>query len=325
MKIHDSIQLAQIRKQCQWVAEQAVFVYIDYDEIERFAGKLPLEKIANPPLDAKAHYLNAGASTLAFFLTLETINFGSGYFPHLDQEVEECGYFTVATALANRYREDGIITAAELANFSTGDCLQLFGQNAQNSNILELMERFAVALNQLGNFLLQHFDGQFEALFAAAEHSAERLVHILAQIPRFRDIANYKNQKIPIFKRAQITAADISLAFQNQGLGFFNDLDKLTIFADNMIPHVLRCNHVFQYEQKLGEKIDNQELIQADSTEEIELRACSIHAIELIKQTLNAKGHNLRSIDIDYLLWNEGLQASYYQNHKLHLTKTTFY
>ncbi|MEM6699914.1 MAG: queuosine salvage family protein, partial [Bacteroidota bacterium] len=143
------------------MTENADFVCINYDRIEDYATQLPLEKVANPPLDPVAHYLDQGADTLAFFLTLETINFGSGYFPHLEQEVEECGYFTVATALANHYREKGIISANQLARFTTTDCVQLFEQNLNNENMLELMERFAEALNQLGRFLLQHFDGQF--------------------------------------------------------------------------------------------------------------------------------------------------------------------
>jgi len=319
------IQLNQIRSQCKWVAENAKFIQINYDKIEDYAINLPLEKVENPPLDPVAHYLNKGEDTLAFFLTLETINFGSGYFPHLEQEVEECGYFTVATALANHYRKKGVISALQLAKFTPKDGIELFEQNPENANIIELMERFAEALNQLGNFLLQHFEGQFEALIAAAQNSAERLVNILAQIPCFYDVANYKDQVIPIFKRAQITAADIALAFKNQGLGHFYDLDRLTIFADNMIPHVLRCNGIFEYEKLLGERIDRQELIASGSMEETELRACSIHAIELIKTVLNTKGNNLRSIDLDYLLWNEGLQEKYKTKHQLHLTRTVFY
>lgn len=325
MLSNNSIRLNEIRRQCKWVTENADSIHINYDKIKDYAAQLPLEKVANPPLDPIAHYLNEGKATLAFFLTLETINFGSGYFQHLEQEVEECGYFTVATALANHYRNHGIITAAQLAQFTAKDCLQLFEQNPQNANMVELMGKFALALNQLGNFLLENFDGKFDALIAAARNSAERLVNILAQIPCFYDVAHYKNQVIPIFKRAQITAADLSLAFKNQGLGYFKDLDKLTIFADNMIPHVLRCDGIFEYEESLGKRIDRQELIEAGSMPETELRACSIHAIELIKASLNAKGHQLRSIDLDYLLWNEGLQKKYYGKHQLHFTRTFFY
>jgi len=325
MKINNSIQLDQIREQCKSVAENAEFIRINYSEIEDYATNLPLEKVANPPLDPVAHYLNEGTDTLAFFLTLETINFGSGYFPHLEQEIEECGYFTIATALTNYYRQQGVISAAELAQFSAKDCFQLFEQDEQNVAIHELMEKFAQALNQLGYFLVEHFNGKFENLIATAEHSAERLVNILSQIPCFYDVANYKDKKIPIFKRAQITAADISLAFKNQGFGYFYDLDQLTIFADNMIPHVLHCDGILEYEESLAKRIDQQELIEAGSKEEIELRACAIHTIELMKNILQKKGYNLRSIDIDYLLWNEGLQTSYYTKHQLHLTKTMFY
>ena len=38
------------------------------------------------------------------------------------------------------------------------------------------------------------------------------------------------------YKRAQIVASDLALA----GVAEFDDLDRLTIFADNLVPHVLR-------------------------------------------------------------------------------------
>ncbi len=37
------------------------------------------------------------------------------------------------------------------------------------------------------------------------------------------------------YKRAQIVASDLALA----GVARFADLDRLTIFADNLVPHVL--------------------------------------------------------------------------------------
>ena len=53
---------------------------------------------------------------------------------------------------------------------------------------------------------------------------------------------------VPFYKRAQLTAADLSLAFDGKGLGSFEDLDQLTIFADNLVPHVLRVDKVLLYE-----------------------------------------------------------------------------
>ena len=45
----------------------------------------------------------------------------------------------------------------------------------------------------------------------------------------------------PFFKRAQITPNDLALA----GVAEFDDLDRLTIFADNLVPHVLHVDPLF--------------------------------------------------------------------------------
>ena len=55
------------------------------------------------------------------------------------------------------------------------------------------------------------------------------------------------------YKRAQIvTGNDLALA----GVAAFDDLDRLTIFADNLVPHVLRCDGVLVYEDRLAAHID---------------------------------------------------------------------
>ena len=41
----------------------------------------------------------------AYLLTLDTINFGSGWFPTLRKRPGCSGYFTVAWALSDRFRE----------------------------------------------------------------------------------------------------------------------------------------------------------------------------------------------------------------------------
>ena len=51
----------------------------------------------------------------AYLLTLDAINFGSGWFPTLRKRPGCSGYFTVAWALADRFRERGPWSNAELA------------------------------------------------------------------------------------------------------------------------------------------------------------------------------------------------------------------
>ncbi|MEM9884640.1 MAG: queuosine salvage family protein [Bacteroidota bacterium] len=321
----DENVLSKVREQAKWVTERATQVSINHDKIKDYALGLPLQQIVNPPLDPEAHYLDKKEDTLAFFLTLESINFGSGFFPFLEQEIKESGYFTIARALTQHFRADGPIPAADLATISAEACASIFQQSTKHPAMQRLMQLFATALNQLGDFLIRHFNGEFTSLILAAENSAVKLVQLLLQIPYFQDISTYQARAIPILKRAQITAADLSLAFQNSGLGYFKDLDQLSIFADNMLPHVLRTDGIFSYSDALQYKVDHQYLIAPDSTEEVEMRASAIHAVELIKEVLLREGHAIRSIDLDYLLWNLGLSSKYQSHSNLHLTQTIFY
>ena len=49
---------------------------------------------------------------------------------------------------------------------------------------------------------------------------------------------------VGFWKRAQIVPNDLALA----GVASFSDLDRLTIFADNLVPHVLRVDGVLRYD-----------------------------------------------------------------------------
>ena len=113
----------------------------------------------------------------------------------------------------------------------------------------------------------------------------------------------YDGQPVPFFKRAQIAAADVRRA----GVAELADIDRLTAFADNLVPHVLRVDGVLRLDPELERRIDAGQLLAHDSPEEVELRACGVHAVEL----LSAAAPGLCPTGIDSLLWNRGGQQRY--------------
>jgi Queuosine salvage protein len=143
---------------------------------------------------------------------------------------------------------------------------------------------------------------------AAADGSAERLAEQLAAgMPFFADRGFYK--------RAQITANDLHLA----GVATFGDIDRLTAFADNLVPHVLRVDGVLSYDAELGARIDAGELLESGSREEVEIRACGVHACELLsaRQDIPAR-------ELDVALWNRG-QDPRYKSRPRHRTRSVYY
>ncbi len=317
--------LDEVRAACREVARRARSVRIVEERIAPYAAGLPLERIARPEHDPRAHLLGRGDDTVAFFLTLDAINFGSGYFPHLRKRPGMSGYFTIATSLRERFEARGPLSAEQLAAIDAAECAAIFGQDPANAVAFELMGLFAQALRDLGRFLLERFEGRFTGPLEAAGGSAEALVELLAQMRFFHDVARYDELQVPFYKRAQITAADLWIAFEGQGPGRFDDLDRLTIFADNLVPHVLRIDGVLEYDPRLAARIDAEELLAPGSPEEVELRACALHAVELMAQSLRAAGREVMPMQLDYLLWNRGQEPAYKQAKPRHRARSVYY
>src|SRR5918997_6712328 len=131
-----------VRAACKAVAEGASFVRIDRELAPSYAVSLPLDQATAPALDPNRHYFGDRDDTVAFFLTLDAINFGSGYFPHLRKRPGMSGYFTVAASLTDYYRERGPLSARELTRLTTEDCTKIFGQEPNNEPVRELMDHF---------------------------------------------------------------------------------------------------------------------------------------------------------------------------------------
>jgi hypothetical protein len=221
------------------------------------------------------------------------------------------GYYTIASSLKDAYQIQGPLSAQQLAQITADECTRIFDQDPDNLVARELMQHFCTALNDLGRIVLVRFNGSFTDLVESAESSAGRLVHLLKSMPYFNDTASYDGLEVLFYKRAQISAADLSLAFQGQGWGHFEDLDQMTIFADNLVPHVLRIDGVLIYEDALIARINDGTLIPAGSSEEVEIRACAVHAVELIRKELADSGQAITSPALDNFLWNRGQQPKY--------------
>src|SRR5215217_3081540 len=116
----------RVRTACKAVADGVNFVRIERDLAPSYAVSLPLEQPTAPQLDPNRHYFGNPYDTMAFFLTLDAINFGSGYF-------------TVAASLADYYRERGPLSAQELTQLTAEDCARMFGQEPAEEPVRELM------------------------------------------------------------------------------------------------------------------------------------------------------------------------------------------
>jgi hypothetical protein len=315
---------ARIREAAAAVTREARFVRLRDDRVAPYAAALAAAGLPEPVYDTDHHAGGAPAEIVAFLLTLDTINFGSGYFPSLRKRPGMSGYFTIASALKERWERAGPLSGAELRAIEARDCAALFGQDADDGPVAELMALFARALNDLGGWLGARYGDDPLGPVADADRSAARLVALVSEMPLFRDVARYSGREVPFYKRAQLLAADLAIAFGGAGPGAFADLDRLTMFADNLVPHVLRVDGLLAYDPALLRRIEQGELVPAGSAEEIEIRGVAVHAVEEIVAALHALGVSATARQLDFLLWHRG-QAPAYKALPRHRTRTTAY
>ncbi|MFQ5741069.1 MAG: queuosine salvage family protein [Acidobacteriota bacterium] len=317
--------LEKVRESCRSVAEEAAAVRINPDAIRSYGVDLIGHSIQPPRLDPGRHYLGRGDDTAAFFVILDSINYGSGYFLHLRKRPGMSGYFTLAAWLTDFFQLRGAPSARELSRITGADCTRIFHQDPDDSTVSELMELFAQSLRDLGDHLTRRFSGSFAALIRAADSSAEELVKRLIEMPHFQDVAPYHSREVSFYKRAQLMAADLALAFNGRGLGYFTDLSSLTLFADNLVPHVLRVDGLLEYTVELAARIDSAQLIPSGSAPEVEIRACALQVVELLVQECRKSGKKITPMEADYLLWNRGQQPYYKKTRPRHRTRCVFY
>jgi hypothetical protein len=292
-----------IRERAAWVAGRARSVRVVEDAVEAYAATLPAESPPAPDLPGADDERQA-----AFLLQLNAINFGSGWFPTLRKAPGMSGFRTVEAGL----RAHGPWPAEALAAMTTGEVAAAVGQDPGH----ELMALFATHLRELGERVRDEEGGSFLALARSGDGSAVALAERLAGWPTWHDTSPYDGERVPFFKRAQIAAADLALA----GIAPADDLAALTLFADNLVPHVLRIDGVLEFEPELVARIDAGPLIEHDSPEEVEIRACALHAVELL---VAAHGHTTATA-VDNILWNRGA-APRYKAHPRHRARTTDY
>jgi Potential Queuosine, Q, salvage protein family len=78
------------------------------------------------------------------------------------------------------------------------------------------------------------------------------------------------------------------------------------MFADYRVPQILRSMGVLEYTKELSASIDTLEELPWGGEREVELRAQTIVAVDLLQQSLKSKGLDLLVLECDWLLWQKG-------------------
>ena len=273
----------RVRRHCAAIAARARHVRIDPSATVPAGGR--------EGLDPQLHFLDGPPEEVArYVLILDAVNFGSGWFDEL-----HAGTDALTARLTAHARAERPWTAPQLRALTAKDV----GATLQLAPAHELTQLYAQALNRLGDWL-----GDAPPDLG---DSAEAFAHRLTAMPFFADTGFYK--------RAQITANDLHLA----GVARYDDVAKLTIFADNLVPHVLRHHGVLVYDDELAARVDAGAELPQGGEHETEIRGCAVHACEAL-----ARAHGVPPATLDNRLWNLG-NESVPTHPRPHITRTVYY
>ena len=184
-------------------------------------------------------------------------------------------------------------------------------------------------LHQVGVVLQSKYAGRFHnfvsscspRLYGSGNGLIDRLV---AEFARFNDVSNYDGHTIKIYKLPQLAMWFLYTSLRKSGKFQIEDIDKMTAFADYIVPVGLRLLGITGYSAQLENAINSHHLIPRDGPQEIEIRAHCIYALALLAEEINKlRPPDLQIImpQLDARLWTH-YHTTWWPHH---LTKTIMY
>ncbi|MFZ0037617.1 MAG: queuosine salvage family protein, partial [Candidatus Acidiferrales bacterium] len=230
-------------------------------------------------------------------------------------------------ACLKRAMDEGIpfLDGKFLAGITRAQLNHIFSGNIE----MPMLDEKLAVLHQVGGVLAQKYDGKFHnfvhdcspKVYDNGNGLVERLVK---EFPRFNDVSMYDGHEIKIYKLPQLGVWILYSNLRKSGAFKLEDAEKMTAFADYIVPAALRLMGILKYSPALDHTINTYQLIPRDSTQEIEIRAHTLYATALLREEVNKiRPPELQIIipQIDARLWLP-YHTTFWPHH---LTRTIMY
>jgi len=334
------------RESAKFVADHAEHVKIRQNGIVEMAKWINGQITAEPYFWRKNwhHQLRPAVldeQAVMFLVVCDAFNFC--FWPDADG-----GDFGVTVGGEKYYRSWGMVACIKRAvdegvpilnpkwqqNATLKELDSVFRSDSIDSSIPLLHER-RIGLNELGSFIINELDGDVCNLLRYANKSAVAVCNTMMRMASWNDTTHYRGQKLQIMKRAQLIIADL-WACANAShreteftkLCDFHDIDQLTAFADYRVPQTLLEANALEYSAELIEQLKAKTPIPAHDPREVEIRAVSLHAIELLVAEINKSAEiKINAVIVDNLIWEYAMKTFFQRDDELphHRTRTIFY
>ncbi|KAG7285387.1 hypothetical protein NEMBOFW57_010014 [Staphylotrichum longicolle] len=333
----------------EYVYDNAIDVAIDMRSCKNAAAAIhaQMQQKQYSPATWSAHELHPDRTkigpeaTVAFIFTMDLLNFSFwSELPDAERFAIEyrgqrwTGYWSLVAAMQRALDEGIPITDSHFwqdEEECTLDVLRQVFRSCTNEEMPLLAERLA-CLREAGKVLYERYECHPINLIEEANGSAAALVNLLARdFSCFRDehVFDGRRKPIRILKRAQILVADLWACFEGEGYGKFRDIDKITMFADYRVPQILNTMGCISYSPPLDTAIRLKKDIPCGKSWEMQLRACSIWCVELIRREIVKRypGTHTNAILIDFFLYDtiKEMEAAGQESVPHHRTRSIWY
>jgi hypothetical protein len=314
------------------VIQRSRDVKTHYDKIVEVARWMAYEELPMPHMAVPYGLDKSPELAIDFIMVGNTINSAfTDFKTHIKFEVEYEGErlsdSDAMVACLKRAMDNGIpiLDGKFLAKVTRPEMVKIF---AGNMEIPMLDEKMAV-FHQAGEVLASKYGGRFvnfvkscpPRLYGEGNGLVDRLVK---EFPRFNDVSQYDGYEVKFYKLAQLGYWDMYSGLGSTGGFKLEDPQKLSAFADYIVPVALRLMGMTSYSPGLEKAVDSYQMIPRDSREEIEIRAHSLYATALLAEEVNKIRPADRQViipQIDARIWTH-YHTTFWPHH---LTKTIMY
>jgi hypothetical protein len=315
------------------VIEHAQDVHSNLDKIADVAGWMAYEELPIPDYTLPFGIGEGDVQeTIDFILTTSCIDTAfSDFSNHTKFQSDYAGrtwsdsdalFACMKRALDQRIP---ILDGAFLAQVTRAEMETLFAGNIA----LPMLEEKTEILHQVGSVLAQKYSGRFRHFVASCspklyDNGNGLVERLICEFPRFRDVSLYRGHTVKFYKLPQLAFWFLYTSLRKTGKFPIEDLEKMSAFADYIVPVALRLLGITSYSAELESAINSYHMIPRDSSWEVEIRAHCIYASALLAEEINQIRPPDKQVlipQIDARLWTH-YHTTWWPHH---LTKTIMY
>ena len=284
--------LASVR----YAIESSRDVQTHYDKIVDVASWMAYEELPMPEFTLPFGVGQGDANdAIDFMMVVDSIDTAfTDFTTHEKFQVDYAGQHwsdsDAEFACIKRAVDNGVpfLDGNYLARITREELNQVFTGNITMPMLDEKLE----VLHQVGKVLAEKYNGRYHNFVKACspklyDNGNGLIDRLVKEFPRFNDVSMLDGHEIKFYKLAQLGIWMMYATLHASGKFRLDDPQKMTAFADYIVPVALRLHGITSYSDRLEAAINSHQLIPRDFRWEIEIRAHCIYATALLTEEIN--------------------------------------